>query len=314
MITLTSIGWVDEATDYPLHYAFLHKLTAADILSPLGGVPCEIASLTTMLPTGIANENFSVIFIGRVLDALGAHNEAVNTVKAELRQEAINHTYLHEVLHSHLEEAKELKRPEEAFRKINIIAKVLNIVNCTLVSNSVCANLTRAPCLKTPQTCGRCLHNSTGIVGDSNTPCYNNSDMIRGLGEHCTFDSHCLYGYCNGTMCDQPKLRCPTNEPGLVCSGHGHCNHFDNMGVRLFRECKLFDTHCTAHCSCTEGHGGIDCSLDWEKRRIVDKVRGMMCQNIHHQLDYIDHSPELLDVIIPTLHNTFRPHEIMSGK
>ena len=132
MITLTSIGWVDEATDYPLHYAFLYKLTAADILSPLGGVPCEIASLTTMIPTGIANENFSVIFIGRVLDALGAHNEAVNTVKAELRQEAINHTYLHEVLHSHLEEAKELKRPEEAFRKINIIAKVLNIVNCTL--------------------------------------------------------------------------------------------------------------------------------------------------------------------------------------
>ena len=59
----------------------------------------------------------------------------------------------------------------------------------------------------------------TGVIGDSNTRCYNTSTpLISGtggaIGSSCASDSNCLYEKCRGNVCVAPALACPTNTPG----------------------------------------------------------------------------------------------------
>ena len=56
-----------------------------------------------------------------------------------------------------------------------------------------------------------------GIVGDSNTMCYNSTAMVTAkgaVGTVCTANSDCLYGLCVNGMCAAPPLFCPTTIPG----------------------------------------------------------------------------------------------------
>ena len=59
-----------------------------------------------------------------------------------------------------------------------------------------------------------------GIIGDSNTLCYNATASKTGpktggaIGTACTTASNCLYGLCTNNICSAPPLTCPTVSVG----------------------------------------------------------------------------------------------------
>jgi hypothetical protein len=94
-----------------------------------------------------------------------------------------------------------------------------------------------------------------GIVGDSNTICYNESSTLGAVGDACNLDSDCLYNVCRSDICKAPALQCahPT------CSGHGDCVFID-ISNNVLDSCTIVQTSCYAICNCNDGYGGSDCS------------------------------------------------------
>ena len=86
----------------------------------------------------------------------------------------------------------------------------------------------------------------SGVLGDSNTQCYNATAKSAGLstggavGSTCTTGTDCMYGICSKKKCAAPALSCPTVAAGTCCTV-----------LYFIHSCSL----CTLF---TSGHNGID--------------------------------------------------------
>jgi hypothetical protein len=166
----------------------------------------------------------------------------------------------------------------------------------------------------TGATCGSCFEYYLGVVGDSNTLCNSNSTIIVGAdGTACSKNSDCQYDYCVSGKCLAPDLACPTNDPDLICSGHGTCTYSDLSGA-VRSSCSIFDTSCTVACSCGNGYGGLECSLSQVEFAAVESVRTELCAALVSASKLQDESSSLLATLVGSLLSSFSPYEVVSMK
>lgn len=80
----------------------------------------------------------------------------------------------------------------------------------------------------------------------------------KGICDRSTGTCSCFEGY-DGSACQ--RASCPTNDDGLVCSGHGVCEDIKTLTGRDFdNEYLLWDETSTMGCRCDGGYSGPDCS------------------------------------------------------
>lgn len=156
-----------------------------------------------------------------------------------------------------------------AFQTVNNVANSVNSIDCSLAPN--CTALHRVRCLTTRNTCGSCLANYKGVVGDYNLVCSPiyvaptggsgpassptaAAPPIGNPGAVCKIASDCLYGLCTNGICVAPPLLCPSSLSSAPCSGNGKCIYTDPSGNPLV-SCTILDITCVASCKCNAGSG-----------------------------------------------------------
>jgi len=90
-----------------------------------------------------------------------------------------------------------------------------------------------------------------------------------------------------GAACE--RLRCPEDEEGVACSGHGQCvtmrwaaDHWDGrVFVRPNVSYSLWDADQTTGCACDEGYAGFNCSLVECPRGDVPETTGQRNEKVH---------------------------------
>jgi hypothetical protein len=72
----------------------------------------------------------------------------------------------------------------------------------------------------------------------------------------------------------------------------------------------VFDTSCSAVCTCKNGFGGNDCSLNAALVSERDSVRAQLCQALVTAATVQDKSTSLLSTLIASLLSSFSPDEV----
>ena len=110
----------------------------------------------------------------------------------------------------------------------NMVSSIVDAKNCTAAPN--CTVLNRYGCLEMANTCGFCMHNYDGIIGNSNTRCIRKSLPVGAVGSICKYDDDCLFHHCDNSVCVAPQQTCQTSVPNTICSGYGTCKSTDASG------------------------------------------------------------------------------------
>ena len=139
------------------------------------------------------------------------------------------------------------------------------------------------------------------------------SSYGRDIGEPCTDDSQCLYNYCSNSKCASPLKKCPTEDIGLTCSGHGSCNYTD-IGDNSISICVETDVNCKAKCECLDGYGGKYCSYDPSTLQKRANLRITLCGALLNATLMSDPSPTLLVSLADSLKMSYDPFEVQDGQ
>ena len=189
---------------------------------------------------------------------------------------------------------------------INVLSSIISSKNCSNSPN--CTALSRESCLEEANTCGSCLSDYKGVVGNSNTRCVKKSITIGAVGSVCKYDDGCLFHSCENNLCVAPRQICPTAVPNSVCSGYGTCKSRDASGNTV-QNCTIVNTLCTTACLCQKGHGGVDCSLDTFALEERSNIRVTMCSALTHVISMSEKSPQLFDSVASSLLSAYNKDE-----
>jgi len=251
-------GWLTVSTSYPLYYSFSYQLDTSQAYLTVAALS-QLTYTQSELPAGLESRKYVIAVYGSVQDNFYAVANASTIVTVKPNKNLDISTLLS--TQSMLFDAD--GNLNTLYKVVNNVATTMNTVNCS--ASPDCASLNRAGCHDVPNNCGSCLHGYKGIVGSSNSKCFNSTSTEGSIGSNCESDNDCLYGHCSNTTssCVAPLQLCPTNIIGSICSGHGDCEYFDSSsGSRLSVQCTIFDVRCTASCVCVDGYGGEHCSLN----------------------------------------------------
>ena len=192
----------------------------------------------------------------------------------------------------------------------NMVSSIVDAKNCTAAPN--CTSLNRYGCLEMTNTCGSCVHEYEGIIGNSNTRCVRKSSTIGAVGSVCKYHDDCLFHRCENSLCVAPRQTCPSAVPNSVCSGYGTCKSMDASGNTV-QNCTIVNTLCTTACFCHTGHGGVDCSLDTAALDGKSNMRVTICSALMHVISVSEKSPQLFDTIASTLLSAYDKDEISTA-
>jgi hypothetical protein len=201
-------GWTTDAASFPLTFSFDYQLTATSPSLTIATSSLR-AFATTTLPAGLAAENYAITLNAEAADIFFSSASANSMVEVTMSQ----NTNVTKVLASSLLTAFSSGDVNLAFQTVNNVASTINIANCSAAPN--CIDLNRYDCSMTRATCGNCFEWYSGVVGDANTQCHNNSTIIVGIdGTTCSVNQDCQYENCVSGICNSPSLACPSNDPG----------------------------------------------------------------------------------------------------
>ena len=305
-------GWIDDLEDYPLTYDFLYQLTNKVV----AGQPkiftiltlSALSSVSSVLPAGLATESNQVRMYGRAEDIYLSASNVSMYVKVTTGG---NNSDPSAYLKGALAKAMASGDTDAVYQSMNLAASSLSVVVCSAAPN--CTALNREGCGGTINTCGSCLSGYTGIVGDSNKQCKSSTDKSGNgaAGDSCSKDTDCRYGSCKHNQCAVPDQTCPTSVASKVCSGHGQCN-FTDTGGNSVTTCPETSVYCTASCACTDGYGGVSCSLTPSAIADRETSRVSMCNAVLATASKQTPSAKLVDLLVSTLYSAYDPHEVRS--
>ena len=141
----------------------------------------------------------------------------------------------------------------------------INVVNCSLVSLSMCDGLHRSECRSVPNTCGGCLEDYVGQAGAANSLCVVGAAVGAGAGGQ--------------SEVMQLLTLLPRQCPGH-CENRGLCVHrpmqlggtvaavFDSEFI-----CLVSDVTCEAVCHCDEGWTGDSCEYSSDELRVRQDMK-----------------------------------------
>ena len=220
--------WVDA--DLPLAYQFV-------FLAPSNGAmlsvqsKSEISHATTLLPVGNVNQNYSLTVVVCAYDAVGASSNASLGVTVEKQIGAVASCPEDQLVAT-------LNNSALSKSVISLCATALNSPNCSLAPS--CSALHRTPCSTVDHTCGACLEQYIGDIGDANSLCFLISNRRLTINESFPIKSK----------------RCWQD-----CSGRGECLWLNRNTGRRVSSCLETDVTCYSMCQCSTGYRGTICSV-----------------------------------------------------
>jgi hypothetical protein len=305
-ITSTN-GWTDEPEDFPLTYQFQYIASASQgPLSLQSRTPSN--KVSSDLPAGPDASSNLVTVVCTVFDAALA--AATTTTSVVVRENA--ELDIAQYVTDQLDSFNNVGDVDTVGKLIGNVATTVNKVNCSLANPDFCAGLNRGACSATPQTCGRCLEDYTGVLGDANSLCVSVRRMLLGaVDDSCTVDDDCLFAKCEESKCRPPVKVCPSNTAD-VCSGHGLCEYSTPSGQVLDLVCPVTDTGCHARCVCETGYGGKTCGLNLHQLLTQSQIRASLCQAVVTVGDNSEPSVQLLESLFGYLDAAFEADEVVT--
>jgi len=309
VFTITVSLWSSDPDNMPLLFEFGYQIdeSAPELLIQQYKVSTFVSAT---FPAGLQQNDNTIIIINSAQDKYLA-TALIQTYIVVVNPPGDQTAFLKSALSSGLANALAAGNADATYQTVNNVASSLNGVNCTGHDSAVCSELHRDPCFTTPLTCESCFPGFVGIVGPSNTKCFNASTNVGKNGYPCKSNQDCIYNFCDAGLCSAPLLVCPTNDKSKICSGHGNCTYADTAG-NVKAKCTIADVYCRATCKCNEGYATSDCSLTTEQALAKDESRGKMCQALYDTSQKQDKSSALLDSLVGTLLSSFNPTEVIT--
>lgn len=319
LFVIVNSGWdADSASAdvYPLSFDFRYQVPPSTTWLFIQS-PSYLASAETELPAGQGVFDYNVTISVRAYDVFNANSSASTTVSVLLSDDVdvVTSTY------AALQRALNTSDNDAAIFTANSIASQYSTVNCSAAPSSYCASLNRTTCSTVPNTCGSCLDGFVGIFGASNTRCVPSTDYNRtilgDIGSACSVDDDCLYGLCSNVtvgnftelLCTVPSKVCASEVVGTECSGHGTCVYVIGSSLLNYaadnlvssEECTIFNTNCYPTCQCSDGYGGLHCSLSPDGIAQQVSLMDSVCSTLTTVVNQSTPSARLLDSIASTL-------------
>ena len=292
-----SSQWIVDSGSLPISYSFFYAISNDRPLLSVSKLSTA-NSITTHLPSGLAVNEFSLTTSVFVYDYFLNSASINGSVIVKQNSSVQLSSYFAQTVASFGGSGN----VDALLGSINTVSSTLNAVDCSNANASFCASLNRAKCSLVPNTCSSCLPGFVGVVGASNKPC----KAIKLLNSSSSCGS-CLYGNCVGGICVEDQKECPSG-----CSGNGNCSYIDPSGNTL-TSCTITNVACTAKCVCSNGYGGLDCSLSHKALQEISNTRISMCAALVTVADTSSPSSALLDSTVSSLLSIYNPDEIISG-
>jgi len=147
------------SSNLPLSYSFSYKVSASSLELVVGSLSLISYAYTT-LPSGLAQNNYFITIKNYASDTYGAASSISVSDKVSVLSQKLSSSF-------------SSGNVDGAVQAVNNIASTVNLVNCSSASKSFCGSLNRDVCSAVPNTCSSCITGFTGIVGYSNTRCFN---------------------------------------------------------------------------------------------------------------------------------------------
>ena len=287
---ISSPQWTSEPDSYPLLFEFLCLLDVTDAPLSLNS-PNELSYINAQLPSGLIANEYVVTCLVRVTDIYAGLSDASTNAKVTSQ---ISISEIKTKLGTSLDTALALFDVDAVYQIVSGISASITASNCTLAPN--CTALGREQCKTTSHTCGSCLSNFVGVLGDSNVPCHRQVLKSAPNYNNCT---SCTFGTCINGVCTIRHKSClgswtTGNTTGSSCSGHGFCQYVNLVDNSILNECLVTDTGCEAQCVCVSEYGGIDCSKTVSELNDLKNIRRRICLALQNLTAIQDASSELL--------------------
>jgi hypothetical protein len=309
VFTITISLWSTDPDNMPLLFEFGYQMspTSPQLLIQQYKVSTFVAAT---FPAGFSQYDNTIIIVNSAQDKYAA-TATIKSYVVVVNPPGDQTEFLKNALSSGLANALASGNADATYQTVNNVASSLNGVNCTGRGVAECAKFNRSACLTVPLTCESCIDGFIGIVGPSNTRCFNASTNAGKNGYPCKSDGDCVYNFCSNGLCSAPLLVCPSNDMTTICSGHGKCTYADTAG-NVKSVCTIADVYCRASCTCDEGYSTADCSLTTQQALDRDENRGKMCQALYDTAQKQDKSSALLDSLVGALLSSFNPTEVIT--
>jgi hypothetical protein len=261
--------WFD--TDLPLLYQFSYISNARNFL--VLQTSSQVAFASSVLPAGLASENFKVTTVSQVYDSFGA-DSAMHIPIRVLQQSSENATKVLALLLIETQSINNKTSANAITRLTSLTSTLLNNVDCTKAPN--CTVLNRRNCYRTAHTCGPCISSDLlGQAGDSNEQCYFTAQDIK---------------------LKSIQQQCPGN-----CSNNGDCSYRLTSTNEAIQSCFVGDLTCIPVCVCKDGFTGPACSTSPEKFQENSGHRENIITGLSTLLSYQDATSDNLNTFTQSL-------------
>lgn len=221
----------------------------------------------SILPAGSLSSNFTLKGTAQVFDTLGANVFAFSSIIVNLASSTFDTTKT--ILSSLSASTGSIDNTKQV---LSTAGSVMNRVDCS--GAPICAKLNRTACDKTSQTCGPCLPNFIGDLGDANTACL---DPI-------SFAAHVRASSLMSKDCAVPS-----------CSGHGKCVFVNSDTGNIISNCPLTSTTCDAICMCNFNYTGSACDITIAAALSRQKTRELLINSLTSIVTGEDATAEAVD-------------------
>jgi hypothetical protein len=257
--------WNDDDIPITYQFGFLPNYNINDNTMVLQG-RSELSSGSSILPSGLESNNFSIPCIVHVYDSLNSFTSLSSSVI--VTSKINDYSQLSSIID---DTSNSFDAVASIKQVIPVVSSVINRIYCSNTPD--CSLLHRQSCSKIANTCGECQEGFIGDTGNRNNRCIDPiaSSSLLNLNTYpqCTVNEECkVWEICSNSTCIHPLKECDNN-----CNEQGLCVFVNVNTDKEIENCKFGDANCDSKCNCNNDYFGPSCSVTKEDVELKKDIR-----------------------------------------